>query len=104
MSPEFTLNQNKGDVSAHSILLANLLMGCNFEESDDILSWPSLVTKFGQSLAGLENRIFVCVGTRDYGVKRRELWVGKFSRDFKVIRFYDVREGICFDLKGRVGE
>ena len=79
-------------------------MGCNFEENDDILSWPTLLAKYGQNHSGLENRVFVCVGTRKCAVKRRELLVGKFSRDYSTIRFYDVREGIFFDLKGRVGE
>jgi hypothetical protein len=59
---------------------------------------------FGPNLSGLENRVFVCLGTRNYGIKRREFWVGRFSRDFKVLRFYDVREGIYFDLRGRISE
>jgi len=103
-SPDFILAQNKGTVNDHVILLACMLMGCKSESILQPQKEPiSKKKKKDKWRDTLEDRIFVCIGNNKY-TSTREFWLMIFSEDFRKIRFYDVKNNISFELRGRIKE
>ena len=76
-------------------------MGCSAENIWDLKNEKALVKKFGKRTVSLENRVFVCMGSNKY-TQKRETWLMIYSRDFKSIKFHDVKNNISFNLRGRV--
>ena len=61
MSSDFLLTLKKGNIQDHCILLANLFMGAEYEDKEDI---PSIPVKANKKVdLNNQNRVFVCLGT-----------------------------------------
>ena len=63
MSSDFLLTLKKGNVQDHAILLANLFMGCEFENNEDYTTSANPASKRKNSENLNQNRVFVCIGT-----------------------------------------
>lgn len=103
-SPDFMLSQNKGTIDDHVLLLACMLMGCSYETIDDIPhpsnGWKS-ASKKSDDWISMADRVFVCKGLNKF-TSKSEFWLMIYSRDFKEIKFYDVRNNVSMVLRGRV--
>jgi hypothetical protein len=102
-SPDFTMTQNKGTLIDHVIVLCCLMMGCNYETMDEVGKMKELIKKYGKEMVPLENRIFVCVGSNKYS-RKRELWLMNFNRDLDTVVMWDVKNGISYELAGRISK
>ena len=100
-SPDFTVSQNKGTLTDHVVLLACLMMGCSYESMEEVGKMKELVEKYHKQMVSFENRVFVCVGTNKFS-KKRELWLMTYSRDLTSVTMWDVRDGMIYELAGRV--
>lgn len=100
-SPDFLLSQNKGTLTDHVILLACMMMGCNFETQAEVGKLKELADTFGKDMVSFENRIFVCIGTNKFS-RKRELWLMTYSRDMTSVTMWDVKESMTYQLKGRI--
>lgn len=100
-SPDFALSQNKGTLSDHVILLACMMMGCNYESQAEVGKMKELVDTYTKEMVSFENRVFVCVGTNKFS-RKRQLWLMTFNRDLSSITMWDVKESMTYELKGRI--
>jgi hypothetical protein len=102
-SPDFTVTQNKGTLTDHVVLLACMMMGCNYETMDEVGNMKQIVDQYRKEMVSFENRTFICVGTNKFS-KRRELWLMTYDRDLTSVTMWDVRSGMCYELQGRVND
>ena len=81
-----------------------MLMGIEAENIQDLIL-PLKTKKSTKSKleSKLENRMFVCVGFNKF-TKTREFWLMIYSKDFKNVNFYDVKNNLTITLRGRVKE
>ena len=100
-SPDFILSQNKGTVTDHVIVLACIMMACNYETQEEVGKMKELVETYKKEMVSFENRVFVCVGTNKFS-KKRELWLMTFNRSLNSVTMWDVKDGMSYELKGRV--
>jgi hypothetical protein len=100
-SPDFVLAQNKGTVTDHVIVLACIMMGCNYETQEEVGKMKELAETYKKEMVSFENRVFVCVGTNKFS-KKRELWLMTYNRNLTSVTMWDVKDGMSYELKGRV--